>query len=176
MSTTDEQCEIKLSNYDLIKCIEFTHMHIEECKKRGAKHIYGNHTDKEGEQIILQGYLGECAVGLYFNYGIKYKTYNPHIPDVLGYEVRTVKYSNAILITHKQDLDANYICVSLNFNKMVATLKGWSSLRRTFISSNWREGPKWHTPCYGMHENQLWPINTLPATAELIAHQIEVYA
>ena len=151
-------------------------MHENECKARGAKHIYGNHTEQEGRDMITQGYLGECAVGLYFDYSPVYKTYDKSIPDVLGYEVRTVKYSNAILITHDQDLDADYICVSLDFKTMTATLKGWSSLQRTFIESNWRDGPKWHTPCYGMPESQLWPMETLLATPELIAHQQTVYA
>jgi hypothetical protein len=173
---TDEQPEIKLSNHDLRKCISFTNMYENERKERGAQEIYGNHTDKESRKMILQGYLGECAVGLYFDYSIVYKTYNKKIADVLGYEVRTVKHSNAILITHDEDLDADYICVSINFKTMMATLKGWSSLQRTFIKSNWQDGPKWHTPCYGMPESQLWPMDTLLATPELIAHQQTVYA
>jgi hypothetical protein len=151
-------------------------MYENERKERGAQEIYGNHTDKESRKMILQGYLGECAVGLYFDYSIVYKTYNKKIADVLGYEVRTVKHSNAILITHDEDLDADYICVSINFKTMMATLKGWSSLQRTFIKSNWQDGPKWHTPCYGMPESQLWPMDTLLATPELIAHQQTVYA
>jgi hypothetical protein len=101
-----EQHENKIIKHDLRKCIAFTNMHENECKARGAKHIYGNHTEQEGRNMITQGYLGECAVGLYFDYSTVYKTYEKSIPDVLGYEVRTVKYSNAILITHDQDLDA----------------------------------------------------------------------
>ena len=177
MSQTDEWIEIKLSSHDLLKCIEFTNLHIEECKLRGAKEIYGKHTEELGKQMILQGYLGECAVGLYFDYATEYKIYNPQIPDVLGYEVRTVKHNYAILITHKaRDLNVNYICVSLNREKMIATIKGWSDLTRTFRQSNWQTGLKWHTPCFGMPQDQLWPIDTLPATPELIAYQTMVYA
>ena len=176
MSQIDEQPTIKLSQHDLDKCLEFTDLYTKACKARNAQQKHGNFSVQKKHQQTLQGYLGERAVGLYFDYSTKYKPYNRTIADVLGYEVRTVKHGNKLLLTYSDDLDANYINVSINYETMTATLQGWSTLQRTFTKTNWLDGPQWHTPCYGMHENQLWPMHTLPATPELIAHQIKVYA
>jgi hypothetical protein len=88
---------------------------------------------------VLQGYLGEQAVANYFKYETVYKPYNKSEYDILGYEVRTVYYSKAILITHPEDKPGNYILVSINKNEMVATLKGWSDLERCNLwQSNWK--------------------------------------
>jgi hypothetical protein len=169
--------QIKLSGHDLTKCFSFTDLHLQSCEERGAKHRYGNHDAAQSRKIIVEGYLGERAVGLYFDYSTVYKPYNSQIPDVLGYEVRTVDADHKRLLTHKQDLDAMYISVAVSYQTMIATIRGWTNLDRTLIGSNWQEGPQWHTPCYAMPTNQLWPINTLPATPELnrfIAQQKEI--
>ena len=90
--------------------------------------------------------------------------------DILGYEVRSVYYSKAILITHPDDKLGNYILVSINKNEMVATLKGWSPLYRCNLwQSNWQTN--WRYPCFGMPESQLWSMDTLIATPELLDHQ-----
>jgi hypothetical protein len=140
-----------------------------EAENRNAKHLHQMPTT-ESWANILQGFLGERAVGKYFGYETTYQTYDQKQYDVLGYEVRTVKYDYAILITHKTDKKGIYICVSLNQKNLEATLKGWSSLYRCNArQTNWRSD--WRSPCFGMPQEQLWPIDTLPATAELLHYQ-----
>lgn len=169
-----ETVTIQLTPEDVHDCTEFAHIYQRTCIENNQKQKYGLFGKEQNFRNTLQGYLGERAVGKYFDYETIYTPYNLTIPDVLGYEVRTVKYENAILITHPDDTKyfiADYICVSLNHATMLATLKGWSGIKRCNVPANWIERINWHTACYGMHESQLWDIQTLPATKELIAHQ-----
>ena len=174
MSTTDQPV-IQLSQNDINKCQNFTDLFFNDVDKHNMQQKYGykSRTDKIAD--TLQGYFGERAIGNYFNYETKFKSFNKKDYDVLGYEVRTVKYQSAILITHNDDKPGIYICVSINLQTYLATLKGWSQLDRCNSRlGNWKDGPNWHTPCFGMPENQLFPMQTLPATPELIAHQKQV--
>ncbi len=164
--------QIKLDNYDYADCVKFTNQFFADVDRYNRQQKYGYKTRPEKIADVLQGYLGERAVGKYFDYETEWSPYDPKQYDVLGYEVRTVKYNYAILITHPDDKPGIYICVSLNHDTMVATLKGWSTRKRCNArSGNWQNKPNWHTPCFGMPEEQLWPIDTLPATAELLTHQ-----
>jgi len=169
-----EAVTIQLTAEDVQDCTDFAKELERTCFENGYKQKYGQFSKEQKFKHSLQGYLGERAVGKYFNYETVYTPYNLTIPDVLGYEVRTVKYANAILITHPDDTKyfiADYICVSLNHATMLATLKGWSGIKRCNVPSFWINRINWHTACYGMHESLLYDIETLPATKELIAHQ-----
>ena len=164
--------QIELTDTDFERCVDFTEQQLKNGKQRNAVNKYGM-PDNLNFEYTLQGYLGEQAVAHYFDYEMVYKPYDKRQYDILGYEVRSVYYSKAILITHPDDKLGNYILVSINKNEMVATLKGWSPLYRCNLwQSNWQTN--WRYPCFGMPENELWPINTLPATPELIAHQKQV--
>jgi len=169
--------EIKLNDHDYAQCSEFTDLYFAEVDRNNMQQKYGHKSRSEKIVDVLQGYLGERAVGKYLNYETVWKPFNPAEYDVLGYEVRTVKYQDAILITHHDDKPGRYICVSLNWDTLIATLKGYSSRKRcNDRSGNWIDKPNWHTPCFGMPEDQLWPIDMLPATDELIAHQQSMVA
>ena len=178
-----EQHEVKLCKHDIDTCIEFTKLHIEEVKNRGLKNKFELQKSDSDFQIILQGYLGERAVGLYFDYSTMFVPYST-LPkaeqpaDVLGYEVRTVKYKDAQLITRIGDKVCEYICVSIPTGTTTATIKGWSGYERTLTQANWDRTLNWQGArrCYSMLETDLWPMEMLPATPELIAHQQTVYA
>ena len=172
MLLTNNQPQIKLTQHDLDKCVQFTDLYFADVDKYNRQQKYGFKSRSEKFDDVLQGYQGERAVGKYFDYETVWTPYDPKQYDVLGYEVRTVKYNYAILITHPEDKPGMYICVSLNKNTMVAALKGWSSRKRCNARpSNWQNKINWHTPCFGMPQEQLWPMDTLLATPELIAHQ-----
>lgn len=165
---------IQLTIDDYKKCVEFTNLDMDWCDKNNAQTKYGQSSDLETRhRDTVQGYLGEEAFAKSLGYTTVWSRYNKTAHDVLGYEVRTVKYQNAILITHHDDKSALYVCVSLDRNTLKATLKGWSDLSRcNSRPNNWRKD--WRKPCFGMHEDQLFDIGTLPATPELVAHQKQV--
>ena len=175
-----EQHEVKLCKHDIDTCIEFTNLHLQNAAQNNLKNKFALQNKREHFETILRGYLGERAVGLYFDYSTKFVPYSNSAKidkpaDVLGYEVRTVTYKNALLLTHEHDKpNADYICVSLIDS--VATLKGWSGLSRTMTPENWNRTKFWRSQCYAMLETDLWPMEMLPATFELIAHQQTVYA
>ena len=161
--------QIKLTDTDFERCVDFANRHQNEVKQRNAKLQYDQPSNLTFEHS-LQGYLGEQAVAHYFDYDFVYVPYDKRQYDILGYEVRSVYYSKAILITHPDDKLGNYILVSINKNEMVATLKGWSPLYRCNLwQSNWQTN--WRYPCFGMPESQLWSMDTLIATPELLDHQ-----
>jgi hypothetical protein len=171
-----EQPTYELTFDDFEKCIKFTKKDMDWCSQNNAKTKYGQAPDLATRfNNTLQGYLGEEALAKYFDYETVYKPYDKTAYDVLGYEVRTVSYDYAIMPTHHDDKPAMYVCVSFNKQTYVATLKGWSELSRCNARiKNWRD--TWRFPCFGMPEIELWPMSTLPATPELIAHQKQVYA
>ena len=126
----------------------------------------------------LQGVLGEITVAKYFDYEFKYLGYDPKRSDVLGYQVRSTYYSNGCLLTHPVKTVENpggdnlgrYILVTIDQMTLKATLRGYSTLTRcNQRKSNWNTANRW--PCFFMPQNQLWPIDMLPATDELIKHQ-----
>jgi hypothetical protein len=163
--------EIKLTDADFERCVQFTDLQMLKAQQNNFRIKYNQPAQKIYEHT-LQGFLGEQAVANYFNYETVYKGYNKANYDVLGYEVRTVYYSNGILITHPipEDKPGIYILVSIDKNEMVASLKGWSDIERCNERlENWRAD--WRYPCFGMPQDQLWPIDTLPVTKELLEHQ-----
>ena len=126
----------------------------------------------------LKGVLGEIAVAEYFDYDFKYLGYDPKRSDVLGYQVRSTYYENGCLLTHPiktvtnpgGDNAGRYILVTIDQLTLQATLRGYSTLTRcNERKSNWNTANRW--PCYFMPQNQLWPIDMLPATPELLDHQ-----
>jgi hypothetical protein len=126
----------------------------------------------------LKGVLGEIAVAEYFNYDLHYLGYDPKRSDVLGYQVRTTYWPDGNLLTHPVKTPTNpggdnpgrYILVTIDQLTLEATLRGYSTLTRcNERKSNWNTKNRW--PCYFMPQNQLWPMDMLPATQELLDHQ-----
>ena len=124
----------------------------------------------------LKGVLGEIAVAEYFNYDLHYLGYDPKRSDVLGYQVRTTYWPDGNLLTHPVktltnpggDNPGRYILVTIDQLTLEATLRGYSTLARCNERQiNWNTKNRW--PCFFMPQNQLWPIDMLPATDELLA-------
>ena len=123
----------------------------------------------------LKGVLGELAVAEYFDFDFHYLGYDPKRSDVLGYQVRSTYYDNGCLLTHPAKTSTNpggdnpgrYILVTINQLTLQATLRGYSTLTRcNERTSNWNTKNRW--PCFFMPQDQLWPIDMLPATQELL--------
>ena len=168
---------IQLTEDDYKNCFVIMGLVQNDIKNRNAKITY------TAEPLLAEarqfcGLLGEQAVANYFDYLNVYKQYDFEAYDVLGYEVRATYHENGCLLTHAPD-DQNYgdkpgryIFVTINQKTLMATIRGYSTLSRCNArTDNFQTG--WRYPCFAMPQNQLWPIDMLPATAELIAHQLE---
>lgn len=166
---------IQLTQDDYKNCLVIMGLVQQDIKNRKAKMTY------TAEPLLAEarhfcGLLGEQAVANYFDYPNIYRPYDFRSHDVLGYEVRTTYHDNGCLITHAPD-DQNYgdkpgryILVTINQQTLEATLRGYSTLKRcNERASNYQTA--WRYPCFAMPQNQLWPIDMLPATDELIKHQ-----
>ena len=164
---------IDLTDNDFDKCVEITRLQQEENVRQKHRTKYGQLLGLTFEQT-LQGCLGEQALAHYFKFDYQYLPYDKNRYDILGYEVRTTYYPTGCLLTHPEpdDKPGMYIAVTFDKNELVATLQGWSSLKRCNIrQDNWRSGPNWRYPCFAIQQDQLIPMEILPATKELIAHQ-----
>ena len=166
---------IQLTDDDYKNCFVIMGLVQNDIKNRNAKMTY------TAEPLLAEarhfcGLLGEQAVANYFNYTNIYRPYDFRSHDVLGYEVRATYHENGCLLTHAPD-DQNYgdkpgryIFVTINQKTLTATIRGYSTLSRcNERTDNFQTG--WRYPCFFMPQNQLWPIDMLPATDELIAHQ-----
>jgi hypothetical protein len=172
---------IKLSDIDFDRCVDFAHRQQNEALQNNYKTKYEQHTGLTFEQT-LQGNLGEQAIAHYFNYEYVYEPYDKTRYDVLGYEVRTTYWVNGCLLTHpvielqnrpgvyQDDKPGMYILVTIDKNEFTATIRGWRDIADcNAMTQNWQTG--WRYPCFATPQNQLWPIDTLPATKELLTHQ-----
>ena len=166
---------IQLTQDDYKNCFIIMGLIQLDIKNRNAKITY-TAEPLLAEARSLCGLLGEQAVANYFDYPNVYKQYDPKAHDILGYEVRATYHENGCLLTHAPD-DQNYgdkpgryIFVTVDQKTFTATIRGYSTLTRcTERTDNFQTG--WRYPCFAMPQNQLWPIDMLPATDELIAHQ-----
>jgi len=160
---------IELDDADFERCVEITKRQQQESNASKHQTKYGQPVNLTFEHT-LQGVLGEQCVAHYFEHEYKYTPYDKNAHDILGYEVRTTYYFNGSLITHADDKHGIYILVTFDKNEMLGTLQGWSTLKRcNERKQNWRT--EWRYPCFAMPQNQLWPIDLLPATRELIEHK-----
>ena len=167
---------IKLTQNHLDRAFEIVKAMTETSKQ--LKHKSGKY-DLPNEMVYaesVKGVLGELAVAEYFNYDLFYLGYDPKRSDVLGYQVRSTYYKNGCLLTHPiktltnpgGDNAGRYIFVTIDQITQQATLRGYSTLTRCNERlANWNTKNRW--PCFYMPQDQLWPIDMLPATDELLA-------
>ena len=163
---------IQLTEDDYKNCYVIMGLIQLDVKTRNAKITY-TAEPLLAEARSLCGLLGEQAVANYFGCPNVYKPYDPQAHDILGYEVRATYHENGCLLTHEPD-DKNYgdkpgryIFVTINQKTLTATIRGYSTLTRcNERADNYQTG--WRYPCFAMPQNQLWPIDMLPATDELL--------
>jgi len=172
---------IQLTQDDYINCIGITALTLKVSEQLNFKNSKYDMNPEQTYAVNLCGALGEQAVANYFDYDYSYLGYDPRRNDVLGYEVRATYWPNGRLLTHPieqrahdigGDKPGRYILVTIEQQTLLATIRGYSTLWRcNERKSNWDASLRW--PCYAMPQNQLWPIDMLPATDELIKHQTE---
>ena len=164
--------QIKLNDDDFDRCVDFAKRQQDTATRNNYRTKYDQSDSLTFEQT-LQGNLGEQAVAHYFNYEYVYQPYDKTRYDVLGYEVRTTYWQNGCLLTHPigdNDKPGIYILVTVDKNEFTATIRGWSDIARcNERQSNWQQ--TWRYPCFATPQSQLWPIEMLPATPELLEHQ-----
>ena len=175
---------IQLTQNNLDRAFKIVNAMAETSKQ--LKHKSGKY-DLPNKMVYaesVKGVLGELAVAEYFNYDLFYLGYDPKRSDVLGYQVRSTYYKNGCLLTHPiktltnpgGDNAGRYIFVTIDQVTQQATLRGYSTLTRCNERlANWNTKNRW--PCFYMPQNELWPIDMLPATDELLAfRQIKAVA
>ena len=178
--------KINLTDDDFDKCVQMTHEFQDETMRSRHQTKYGQPISLAFEQT-LQGYLGEQAVAHYFNFDLQYTKYDKKKYDILGYEVRTTYWHKGCLLTHPviervdkpgtyfDDKPGIYILVTIDKNTLNATIHGWRDIADcNAVKSHWDTTMRW--PCFKTPQNELWPIDMLPATLELIAHQAKLAA
>ena len=168
---------IQLTQDNYKNCLIISGLIQLEVENRKAKTTY-DANPLLSEAIKFCGLLGEQAVANYFDYVNVYRPYSFRSNDVLGYEVRATYHENGCLLTHALDdkhygdKPGRYILVTIDQLTQEATLRGFSTLKRcNERKDNYQTS--WRYPCFAMPQNQLWPIDMLPATDELIKHQTE---
>ncbi len=160
---------IYLNDAEQEKVIKLATEHIRTAKNTNSKLKYGQ-LEQNKQRDHLVGYTGEVAIAQFLNYDMRYFSYNKKRNDVLGYEIRTT--TTNYLITHDDCKDGLYIAIKFcDLSKVI--IKGWRKVDSNYVA-RWRDD--WKRPCYTKNHSNLWPINALPATPELIAHQHSVYA
>jgi hypothetical protein len=111
----------------------------------------------------LTGCYGEQALAAYLGVEWGFRPYDITANDVAGYEVRATYRANGRLLTHAEDKNGLYILAIIDRDTLTVNLAGWSNLKRCNTRGRW--DIKMPTPCYAMAQEELWPMEMLPATA-----------
>ena len=177
-----EQPVIQLTQADYDNCVEIVNLQIEAGKELNFRNSKYDMNPQETYEVSFCGALGEQTVANYFKYDYSYLGYNAERNDVLGYEVRATYYETGRLLTHppeprahdfKGDKPGRYILVTIKRHIYEATIRGYSKLSRCNTRlANWDSSLRW--PCFAMPQSQLWPIDTLQASNEIINHQFSL--
>ena len=173
---------IQLTQADYDNCVEIVDLQIQDGKQRNFRNSKYDMNPQETYDVSFCGALGEQTIAKYFDYEYKYLGYDADRSDVLGYEVRATYHQNGRLLTHppeprahdfKGDKPGRYILVTIKRHIYEATIRGYSKLSRCNERlGNWDSSLRW--PCFAMPQAQLWPIDTLQATNELINHRFRL--
>ena len=173
---------IQLTQNDYDNCVNVSELMQATSKQLNHKDGKWGITAQESWEAQFCGALGEQTIANYFDYDYSYLGYDANRSDVLGYQIRATYHGNGSLITHPIKTSTNpggdnagrYILVTID-KSYSATIRGYSSLTRcNKRTENWTtkiNGCAVRWPAYFMPQTQLWPIEMLPATDELINHQ-----
>ena len=153
---------IDLSNQDLEIIRSET---LAALKKWDNKHdVYGG--AHKGNTWL--GYQCEMAVAYFL--GLPYKLERDRTKndgDVAGYQVKGTAHAGGWMNTRDDMPSGIYIgCLALSGEPV--QILGWSTSRKMRQKMYWNDNPKMKRPCYSMPPDQMYDIETLPATAQLI--------
>ena len=137
--------------------------------KYGDTHAHGrNH-----ERNIRIGCMCEIAVAEFLQVPFvpEYEGRTADMHDVCGYEVKGTDYFNGGMNTRDDMPTGIYIGAYVTWPNKV-TLQGWSTSRMMRREMYWDETrPK---PCYYLPPDQMWDLEVLPATKQLIEQRKQI--
>ena len=134
-------------------------------KKWGKKNVvYGGSHDRNS----FIGYACEIAVAKFL--GVPYKLERDRTKndgDVAGYQVKGTAHEGGWMNTRADMPTGIYIgCILFGWEEV--QILGWSTSRLMRRKIYWNDNPKMKRPCYSMTPDQMFDIDTLPATKQLI--------
>jgi hypothetical protein len=138
-------------------------------KKWGKQHVvYGGTHDKNSSI----GYMCEIAVAKFL--GVRFKLERDRTKndaDVAGYQVKGTAHEGGWMNTRDDMPTGIYIgCRTLGWQQV--QILGWSTSRLMRRKMYWNDKPHMKRPCYSMTPEQMFDIETLPATAQLIKERL----
>ena len=134
------------------------------------KPVYGR-THAENTRI---GYMSEMAVAYFL--GVPYKLERDRTTDdgdVAGYQVKGTAHAGGWMNTRDDMPTGIYIGCRIIDTETVELL-GWSTSRLMRRELYWNDDPKMKRPCYSMTPDQMYDIQTLPATKQLIDQRKQI--
>jgi len=135
----------------------------EAIKKFGHTHPHGR-TYAQNKRI---GCMCELTVARFLKVPFvpEYKGRTKDMHDVCGYEVKGTDYFDGGMNTRDNMPTGIYIGAFVTWPKTV-TIQGWSTSRMMRREMYWMS--KRPEPCYYLAPNQMWDLEVLPATKQLI--------
>ena len=116
----------------------------------------------------IKGGVAEYGFGLMFGYKHFWQPYNPEAKDVLGYEIRSTFCTTGHLVTRLKDHNGLYVFCVVDKDYWWIDIYGWRTLKQTKPNLS---RVAWDTTIYATPQAELWPLELLPATAELLLHR-----
>lgn len=131
--------------------------------KFGHTHPHGR-TYAENKRI---GCMCEIAVARFLEVPFipEYEGRTKHMHDVCGYEVKGTDYFEGGMNTRNDMPTGIYLGAFVTWPK-TATVHGWSTSKMMRREMYWKS--KRSKPCYYLESNQMWDLEMLPATKQLI--------
>jgi hypothetical protein len=166
----ETKCIINLSDQDFAIIQSETAAAMKQWDDK--KPVYA-HTRTHAENTRI-GYMSEMAVAYFL--GVPYKLERDRTNDdgdVAGYQVKGTAHAGGWMNTRDDMPKGIYIgCRIIDFDTV--ELVGWSTSRLMRRKLYWNNDPKMKRPCYSMRPDQMYDIQTLPATKQLIDQRNQI--
>jgi hypothetical protein len=166
----ETKCTINLSDQDFAIIQSET---VDALKQWDDKKPVYAHARTHAENTRI-GYMCEMAVAYFL--GVPYKLERDRTEndgDVAGYQVKGTAHAGGWMNTRDDMPKGIYIgCRIIDFDTV--ELVGWSTSRLMRRKLYWNNDPKMKRPCYSMRPDQMYDIQTLPATKQLIDQRNQI--
>lgn len=166
----ETKCIIELSDQDFAIVQSETAAAMKQWDDK--KPVYA-HARSHAENTRI-GYMCEMAVAYYL--GVPYKLERDRTNDdgdVAGYQVKGTAHAGGWMNTRDDMPTGIYIGCRIIDTETVE-LVGWSTSRLMRRELYWNDDPKMKRPCYSMTPDQMYDIQTLPATKQLIEQRKQI--
>ena len=169
----NHEWQYSLTPDEVVQAVAYAKQQTSDAAARGGKHKPRG--TNWTEERVVTGFKAEIALAALLGVTYAYRPYSQLDTDVAGYEIRATLHNAGWLTTYHDDKRAIYILATINAHTNVVRFRGWQPLYLMNTNENYcSPDSKLLQPCYSRPQHELWPMDMLPETNELMQHRTDM--